>query len=356
MKPMNRMNWMNPMNPRATPCFPIHGLHGVCALAILCCAAFMTAHAAAQTRAKTSAAADGTIERSVTQGRAKTIIDNLFRCTEKVNNHRVSAVGTITSTDGKTWTVPAETVFQTGAKGADLYNECNRVAPKSSKEVSDTNVPVVVIDPDGEIVTGYIVVDNYFELYVNGKLIAVDAIPFTPFNSTIVKFKVKKPYTYALKLVDWEENLGLGTEVGTNFGNFHQGDGGFIARFSDGTVTDSSWKAQSFYIAPLASPDLVVEKAGLHFTPTIGRIHPGAPKPPCEDRCYAVHYPLPKNWADPKFDDSKWPRAFEYTDQDVGVTSLRAYTHFPDLFKGARWIWSFNLVFDNLVIARKTVR
>jgi hypothetical protein len=38
------------------------------------------------------------------------------------------------------------------------------------------------------------------------------------------------------------------------------------------------------------------------------------------------------------------------------VTSLRAYTHFPDLFKGARWIWSFNLVFDNLVIARKTVR
>ena len=70
MKPMNRMNWMNPMNPRATPCFPIHGLHGVCALAILCCAAFMTVHAAAQTRAKTSAAADGTIERSVTQGRA----------------------------------------------------------------------------------------------------------------------------------------------------------------------------------------------------------------------------------------------------------------------------------------------
>jgi hypothetical protein len=26
------------------------------------------------------------------------------------------------------------------------------------------------------------------------------------------------------------------------------------------------------------------------------------------------------------------------------------------LFEGARWIWSLNLVFDNLVIMRKTVR
>ncbi len=230
-------------NPRASSVFPAAL---VMALIALCCAA-VTMNAAAQTRAKSPpAAATGEVERSVTQGRAQTVIPNLFRCTEKVVNHRISAVGTITSTDGKVWTVPAETAFQTGAKGADLYNECNRVAPKSSKEVSDANVPVVVIDPDGEVVTGHIVVDNYFELYVNGKLIAVDAIPFTPFNSVIVKFKVKKPYTYALKLVDWEENLGLGTEVGTNFGNFHQGDGGFIARFSDGTVTDSSWKAQSF--------------------------------------------------------------------------------------------------------------
>jgi hypothetical protein len=88
----------------------------------------------------------------------------------------------------------------------------------------------------------------------------------------------------------------------------------------------------------------------------IGRVHPSAPKPGCTDRCYAVHYPMPKDWASPKFDDSKWPRAFEYTDADVGVTTLFAYTNFPELFKGARWIWSFNLVFDNVVIARKTVR
>ena len=218
------------------------------------------------------------------------------------------------------------------------------------------NVPIVEIDKDGEVVTGYIVVDNYFELYVNGKLVAVDAVPFTPMNSSIVKFRVKRPYTYAFKLVDWEENLGLGTELGGTGGPWHPGDGGLIARFSDGTVTDGSWKVQAYYIAPLMSPDDVTEKAGLHVTARTGRVHPHVPKPPCEDRCYAVHYPLPKNWAAPSFDDSKWPRAFEYTDEEVGVTNLRAYTNFPELFQGARWIWSFNLVFDNLVLARKTVR
>jgi hypothetical protein len=299
----------------------------------------------------------GELVRHVTQGRAKTVIDNLLKCTGKIANHRISAVGTITATDGTVLTVPAATAYQTAPKAADLHNECNQVAPKRAADVSTDKVPVVEIDKDGEIVTGFIVVDNYFELYVNGKLIAVDAVPFTPMNSSIVKFRVKRPYTLAFKLVDWEENLGIGTEVGGTGGPWHPGDGGLIARFSDGTVTDGSWKAQSFYIAPLMSPDDVSEKAGLHVTAgRMGRVHPYVPKPPCEDRCYAVHYPIPKSWADPKFDDSNWPRAFEYTDEEVGVTNLRAYTQYPELFAGARWIWSFNLVFDNLVFARKTVK
>jgi hypothetical protein len=56
------------------------------------------------------------------------------------------------------------------------------------------------------------------------------------------------------------------------------------------------------------------------------------------------------------FDDSKWPRAYEYTDTDIGVTGVPGYTRYPELFQGARWIWTVNLVFDNLVLARKTVR
>jgi hypothetical protein len=301
--------------------------------------------------------AQGAGGRSVTQGIATRIVDNLFVCGEKVSNHRISAVGRITSQDGKVWTVPAETAFQNGPKAADLFNECNRITPAKTSEVNTDKVPVTEIDADGEVITGFIVADNYYELYVNGKLVAVDAGPFTPFNSSIVKFRAKRPITYAFKAVDWEEDLGLGTEL--NFGSkarFYQGDGGLIARFSDGTVTDSSWKAQSFYIAPLASPDDVIEKGNVHDTTKLGRVHPRVPKPGCEDKCFAVHYPVPAHWMMPGFDDSKWPRAYEYTDEDIGVTNLPAYTRFPELFEGARWIWTLNLVLDNLILARKTVK
>ena len=154
------------------------------------------------------------VQRFVTQGRARTIIDDLYKCPVKVGNHRVSAVGEIAATDGTVITVPAETMLQKGLvpKGADLFNECNKVTPQKSADVSTANGTVVEVDADGEEIYGYIVADNYFELYVNGKLVAVDAIPFTPFNSVIVKFKAKRPISYAFKLVDWEEQLGLGME------------------------------------------------------------------------------------------------------------------------------------------------
>jgi hypothetical protein len=303
------------------------------------------------------ASAQDAVKKHITQGRAKTIIENLYKCPVKVGNHRVAGVGQITAGDGTVITVPAETALQMGTKlnGADLYNECNQITPAKAANVSTDKVPVVEIDAEGEIVTGYIVADNYFELYVNGKLVAADNTPFTPFNSVIVKFKAKRPYTYAFKLVDWEENLGLGTELNRDF-PYHAGDGGVIARFSDGTVTDSSWKAQTFYIGPLVSPNEVIEKGNLHDTTKLGRIHPHARKPPCAEQCYAVHYPIPADWASPKFNDASWPRAYEYTDEDIGVTGVPGYTRYPELFEGARWIWTLNLVFDNLVLARKTVR
>ncbi len=303
-----------------------------------------------------SAAAAQNSTRSITQGRAQTIVENLFKCPNPgARNQRVAAVGRITATDGTVWTVPADVEFGKQPPAADLFNECNRKEPKTSAEAGDGDAPVVTIDPDGEVVTAWIMSDNYFELWVNGKLVAIDAIPFTPFNSAIVKFRVRKPATYVFKLVDWEEVLGLGMEKNAGR-DWHAGDGGLVARFSDGTVTDSSWKAQTFYIAPLAKPEDVIEKGERHDTNHLGRIHPHAKMPDCQERCFAVHYKMPDDWAKAGFDDSRWPRAFEYTDEDVGVNGMQGYTRFPELFEGARWIWSSNLVFDNLVIARKMVK
>jgi hypothetical protein len=306
-------------------------------------------------------------KRMVTQGRAtKVIVPNLTKCafTHPKMNVRVAAVGEITATDGTVITMPAVTALQKGLGPVshDLYNECNQVTPKNSAEVSTANVPVIDVDADGEVVTGYIVADNYYEMYVNGKLVSVDNTPYTPFNSSIVKFRVKRPYTMAFLLVDWDEHLGLGMEVfpvpvTANTNKFYPGDGGLIARFSDGTVTDGSWKAQTFYIAPLMDPKEVVERGNVHDTPNLGgRVHPYARRPTCEDKCYAVHYPIPTNWQSPRFNDTNWPRAWEFTDQEIGVTNLPAYTRYPELFGDARWIWSQNLVLDNVVIARKTVR
>ena len=117
---------------------------------------------------------------SVTQGLGvTTVVDLMPNCP---SNHK-TPLGTITSSDGKNWVVPAENNFQTALKLADLHNSCNGVTPANLAAANLSNVPVVEIDPGGELITGYLFADNYFELYINGVLVGVDAVPFTPFNS-----------------------------------------------------------------------------------------------------------------------------------------------------------------------------
>ena len=205
-------------------------------------------------------------KRMVTQGLAtKIIVENVYPgCPQHTPrmNIRKSAVGQITATDGTVITVPAETAAQKGLgpKSYDLYNECTQVTPANTAAVSTANVPVIEVDADGEVITGFIVADNYYEMYVNGKLVSVDNTPYTPFNSAIVKFKVKRPYTLAFLLVDWDERLGLGMEqfpvpVTPTSSMWYPGDGGLIAKFSDGTMTDATWKAQTFFIGAAGGPE-----------------------------------------------------------------------------------------------------
>ena len=143
---------------------------------------------------------------SFTTGPAKTTNPGLFACHGA--RARVSPVGTIRSDDGRLWVVPADTHFQTATKAADLYNQCSGVRLRQLSDLDLKKVPV--IDAGGEeTFTAYIFADNYFELYVNGKLLGVDAIPFTPFNSSVVRFKANRPFTIAVMGVDWEETWGL---------------------------------------------------------------------------------------------------------------------------------------------------
>ncbi len=108
------------------------------ALALIGCAAMMVGQADAQ----------DAVQRFVTQGRAKTIVDDLYKCPVKVSNHRVSAVGQITATDGTVITVPAETAFQKGARVRTSITNALRSLPRSRPTcprptcLSSTSIPM----------------------------------------------------------------------------------------------------------------------------------------------------------------------------------------------------------------------
>lgn len=296
---------------------------------------------------------------SVSKGPAKVLVQNVFEC----DRGRKAPVGESTALDGSVWTVPAVINF-TNADfpfASDLYNPCTKVEYKSADEAlkAFNEANIVKVDADGEVVTAYVFADNYFEIYVNGVPVGKDNVPFTEFNSNIVRFKVKKPFTIAMKLVDWEENSGLGSE--NNRGKaFHPGDGGMVAVFKDAAgkiiaTTNSAWKAQTFYTAPLKSLACATEKGGLRLTENCDMDNSDD-----GNSYYALHWKTPSDWNFVKFDDSDWPNATEFTNEVIGVDNKPAYTNFIDVFDNnandAKFIWSTNIILDNEVIVRYTVK
>jgi hypothetical protein len=287
---------------------------------------------------------------AITQGVAKTINADLFECEQ--SRARVSAVGEITDSDGKVWTVPAVSQYSTATHAVNMYDDCSGYQPDGIADIDTDSVPIVTVDADGEVITGYIFADNYFELYINGQLIGVDAVPFTPFNSSIVKFRAKKPYVIAFKVIDWEEHLGLGTERGRG-ATYSAGDGGLIASFSDGTVTGSDWQAQTYYTAPVYDLTCLSEKGGARLS---GNCSTAATNAGAD--AYGVHWSLPQNWASPSFDASSWPQASSYTEAEIGVNNKSGYMNFIEQFSGAgaSFIWSTNVILDNEVLLRYRVQ
>ncbi len=123
-------------------------------------------------------------------GRAEVNVANLFECELRT---RQSAMGTIGDLQNQSWTVPGKNNFASGPAAFNLFNECSGVVPANIQELNLNALDAVEIDPDGQIITGYIFADNYFELYINGQFIATDPVPYTPFNSSIVKPRLLPP-------------------------------------------------------------------------------------------------------------------------------------------------------------------
>lgn len=291
---------------------------------------------------------------SWTTGIAKTINKGLITCGGR---SRTSAVGQIESEDGKIWTVPADTVYTSAPKATDLYNECANITTGSITDVDPDTVSVVETG-GAEVFTAYLFGDNYFELYINGTLIGVDSVPFTPFNSSVVKFSAERPFTVAVKMVDWEETLGLGVEAGRG-ASYHPGDGGLVAQIKDVNqntiaITDGTWRAQTYYIAPITDRRCLVLDGNVRDSTACSTSAFDDPSVTS-----AAHWKIPEQWAQPDFDDTGWPQATTFTNDTVGVKNKKSYTNFTDIFDApdadAQFIWSSNLILDNLVLLRKTV-
>ena len=294
-------------------------------------------------------------EPSITKGFATTNIQQVFDC--EVPGWRVTANGNITSEDGRTWTVPADVSYGTSPKATDLFNECTNVLLNDATELDVSDVPIVNIDDEGEVITAYFFGDNYFEFFVNGEIVAVDPVPYWPFNTSAVRFRAKKPFIAGVKMIDWAENLGIGSETMRGV-PFHTGDGGFIAVFknTDGdtiATTDESWRVQPYYMSPLSDPSCIED----------GRDSTKCDVPPKEqaDQGYGAHWSIPENWGQAGYDDSAWQNATLYTNEEIGGSlRFKSYQNFTGLFDDpgadAEFIWSKNLLLDNVVLARKSFK
>lgn len=182
-------------------------------------------------------------------------------------------------------------------------------------------------------------VDNWFELYINGKLVGHDSVPITTersFNSEKLKFTANYPFTIGLVVRDFTENASGLEYIGRP--NQQIGDGGAIAQIRDLSTnsivaaTDGTWKSYVVSKAPL-NPECVKSTD------------------PLKD-CKASNTTAPKSWATSSFKDSTWPSASTFSAEEVGVKEgYFDFTWSPI----ASLVWSSDLKLDNTVLLRKVI-
>lgn len=160
--------------------------------------------------------------------------------------------------------------------------------------------------------------DNWFALYINGELVAVDSIAFMPHNVVTVDVLPEYPLTIAVLAKDNAD-----PKTGFEYGN-RIGDGGFILKLGDDVVSNATWRARNFFHGPLrgdrTNPEVRTE-------------------------------PLPQEWWTVGFDDSAWEFATVFSPQVVRPMS--AFD--PTQFSGAEFIWTKDLELDNTVIFRTRI-
>ena len=182
--------------------------------------------------------------------------------------------------------------------------------------------------------------DNWFSLYINGKLVGEDSVPITTeksFNSERITFTASYPFTIAMVTKDFKQN-DTGLEyIGT--GRQQMGDGGFVAQFTDTSTgrvvatTSSAWHGLVIHQAPLNTSCEKSSKPDVDCTSKISE--------------------EPTGWTQPTFSDASWPAATVYSKDAVGVKD--GYNNIS-WSSNAQLIWTSDLKIDNTILWRYTVK
>ena len=178
--------------------------------------------------------------------------------------------------------------------------------------------------------------DNWFALYINGKLVGQDSVPITTersFNSERITFKATYPLTIGLIGKDFKENDSGLEYIGSNRQQI--GDGGVVLQIKETTsgkviaTTSKKWRVIAIQQAPLNSECVTSND-------------------PLRD-CKSIEKAVPSNWSKSSYSDTKWRYAREYSESDVGVKD--GYSEIQWDSK-AKLIWGEDLKVDNTLLFR----
>ncbi len=182
--------------------------------------------------------------------------------------------------------------------------------------------------------------DNWFQMRVNGDIVAEDSVPITTersFNAEKFSFNAVKPFTISIVAKDFIEN-----DTGLEYiGSRRQqmGDGGIIAQIKSATdvvVTDSAWRCLVIHDAPA---DKRCEKES---NPEAGVGY-----------CAFSKSDEPAGWDTVDFDDSAWTSASVYS---VAAVSPKGGYDKIQWDSNAQFIWGPDLETNNTVLCRLTIK
>ena len=214
-------------------------------------------------------------------------------------------------------------------------------APDSSTGQSTASAPASGSSASGSA-TGFQIevwADNWSAVFIDGEQIGEDSVPITTersFNAETYTFDAQLPFTVAIEAKDYKE-----TDSGIEYigqPNQQMGDGGIIAQITDLTTgevvaaTDADWQS------------LVVQRAPLNTD--------CADDPDPDATCESATVDIPAEWTSPRFDDSAWVAATEWSAAEVGPKEgYEEITWDP----AAQLVWGTDLEVDNTILLRTTV-